>query len=214
MSVLFKPLRESQRIVDDYKEFMKTGRHIKHPLYNKLFAEALEKEEIDKGPYLEVTDSFTKGRSLNELIHEGVLNADYKLLNNSKHKAVHLNRPLYSHQERAFEVIGTNNRSAVVTTGTGSGKTESFLYPILNELMNENAQGALGPGVRALIVYPMNALANDQMKRFRELLANYPDITFGAYTGETKYKEESAINHYNAQYKSDPLENEIISREK
>ncbi|SOC43802.1 DEAD/DEAH box helicase [Salinicoccus kekensis] len=211
---MFKPLKESQRIVNDYKEFMKTGRYIKHPFYNKLFAEALEQEEIGKGPYLEVTDSFTKGRSLNALIHEGVLNADYQLLNNSKHKAVHLNRPLYSHQEKAFEVIGTNNKSAVVTTGTGSGKTESFLYPILNELMNENAQGTLGPGVRALIVYPMNALANDQMKRFRELLANYPDITFGAYTGETKYKEESAINHYNAQYKSDPLENEIISREK
>ena len=73
----------------------------------------------------------------------------------------------------------------VVATGTGSGKTESFLLPILGHLTDERDAGTLGPGVRALLLYPMNALANDQVKRLRRLLATTPDVTFGRYTGDT-----------------------------
>ena len=74
----------------------------------------------------------------------------------------------------------------VVATGTGSGKTEAFLAPILNHLFLEETRDSLGPGVRALLLYPMNALANDQMARMRLLLANHLRITFGRYTGETE----------------------------
>jgi len=84
----------------------------------------------------------------------------------------------------------------VVTTGTGSGKTECFLYPILNILLNESDSKTLSPGVRALLLYPMNALANDQMKRLRELLEYVPEITFGAYTGETKDSDREALSNY------------------
>ena len=56
--------------------------------------------------------------------------------------------------------------NAVVATGTASGKTESFLYPILFELYRQHLAGELqSPGVRAMILYPMNALANDQRER-------------------------------------------------
>lgn len=75
----------------------------------------------------------------------------------------------------------------VVSTGTGSGKTECYLYPIFNEIMREKEAGVLDAGVRALLIFPMNALANDQQKKLRKLLADYPDITFGRYTGETKH---------------------------
>ncbi len=56
-------------------------------------------------------------------------------------------------------------RNIVVCYRTGSGKTESFLLPILDSLVRERERGILSPGVRALLLYPMNALANDQMKR-------------------------------------------------
>jgi tetratricopeptide (TPR) repeat protein len=56
---------------------------------------------------------------------------------------------------------------------------------VIDALLREHDAGTLGPGVRALLLYPMNALANDQLKRLRELLADCPEITFGRYTGET-----------------------------
>jgi hypothetical protein len=82
-------------------------------------------------------------------------------------------------------------RNVVVATGTGSGKTEAFLYPVLAELYREHRSGTLGAGVRALILYPMNALANDQRERLRELCRSLQqqDPTFlpvfGEFTGHT-----------------------------
>lgn len=88
---------------------------------------------------------------------------------------------------KCFEAYHKNDRNMVVSTGTGSGKTECYLYPIFNEIMREKESGTLDDGVRALLIFPMNALANDQQKKLRKLLADYPDITFGRYTGETKH---------------------------
>ncbi|MGD9588738.1 MAG: DEAD/DEAH box helicase [Pyrinomonadaceae bacterium] len=90
-----------------------------------------------------------------------------------------LNRPLYEHQLKSLEK-SQNGRSIVVATGTGSGKTECFLLPVLDDVVASPAEG-----VRSIIVYPMNALANDQLDRLRRLLKDLPEITFGRYTGET-----------------------------
>src|SRR5690606_34271149 len=77
-------------------------------------------------------------------------------------------RQLYWHQEEAIS-RANRGRNIVVATGTGSGKTETFLYPILLSLYREFLEGSLGPGVRALLLYPMNALANDQRQRLGDI---------------------------------------------
>jgi ATP-dependent helicase YprA (DUF1998 family) len=91
---------------------------------------------------------------------------------------------LYAHQEQAIRRLAPASAggpsSTLVLSGTGSGKTESFLIPIVDACLR-----APGPGVKALVVYPMNALANDQLKRLRSLLAACPEVTFGRYTGDT-----------------------------
>jgi len=96
-------------------------------------------------------------------------------------------RALYEHQLEAL-TKAQQDRNLIVATGTGSGKTECFLLPVLDD-------GARNPGdgVRAIIVYPMNALANDQLERLRGLLKNIPEITFGRYTGETP-KDRSELS--------------------
>lgn len=66
------------------------------------------------------------------------------------------------------------SKNLIVTTGTGSGKTECFIIPIINHLLREAEKGELSSGVRAILIYPMNALANDQMKRLRKLLKKLP----------------------------------------
>ena len=100
--------------------------------------------------------------------------------------------PLFSHQERAIRGMHLEGRNIVVATGTGSGKTESFLYPILFELYRQYLAGDLSqPGVRALILYPMNALANDQRARLGKICQDLGEKgsgfrpTFGQYIGQT-----------------------------
>ena len=107
-----------------------------------------------------------------------------------------IERNLYVHQEDAITKL-LRNRNVVVATGTGSGKTECFLLPILQHLFMEQSAGTLEkPGVRALLLYPMNALANDQLSRIESILATYPEITFGRYTGETSHESMKATQDY------------------
>lgn len=109
---------------------------------------------------------------------------------------------MYKHQEEAFRAFLTQGRDIVVATGTGSGKTECFLVPMLGALYDEAFSRPTSferPGVRALILYPMNALVNDQLTRLR-LLFGDPAVAeefgqvgcrrfprFGMYTGRTPY---------------------------
>lgn len=177
--------------------------------YKKEYEALLENQDaFAKGPYLDVTDAFEKGKCIAELIEEGILPKSFSKIN------MNMTRPLYLHQEKAIRKVATENRNLVVSTGTGSGKTESFLIPILRELATEAEAGTLCPGVRALLIYPMNALANDQTERLRSLLSNYPEIKFGVYTGQTKQKDADAIEDYKSLNNGNlPCENELISRD-
>ena len=89
---------------------------------------------------------------------------------------------LHKHQELALRSV-VPGQHTLIATGTGSGKTESFLLPILNHCFKLRDAGKTN-GVTAIIVYPMNALVNDQLERLRWMLAG-THITFGRYTGET-----------------------------
>lgn len=205
----FNPIEASGKILKDYVGYLRTTFFINDDTYMQKFSEQLlEHNYLSKGPFIDVTDSFKTGCSLRDLINEGVASAEFERLQS---EGLPLDRPLYKHQEQAIREISQGN-NAIITTGTGSGKTESFLLPILNYLMREKEEGTLSDGVRAIIIYPMNALANDQMKRLRTILRNYPDITFGTYTGETEEQDNRAYEKYLRQYKTEPLPNERISR--
>jgi len=140
-----------------------------------------------------------------------VLHPDFRTLCSP---ALPLERPLYLHQEQGIEKVVRGGRNVIISTGTGSGKTETFLIPIFEHLLRERRAGTLDqPGVRALLLYPMNALANDQLKRLRRVLGRFPDITFGRYTGETKEKDGQAEDAFRDQFPREPrLPNELISR--
>ena len=91
----------------------------------------------------------------------------------------------HRHQERAFERLGREEKlGTLVATGTGSGKTESFLWPILDHCQ----QHAGEPGIKAILIYPMNALAGDQALRLARAIATNPHlagkVTAGLYVGE------------------------------
>ena len=210
----FNPITGSQNILNHYLSYITSTFYIKDEEIRHNFEEALRGMEIGKGPFIDFTDSFRTGKSILELIEEGVVTKEFKKIAYEGDGAIKLSRPLYAHQEEAIRKV-KDERNIVITTGTGSGKTEAFLYPILNSLTNEKESGKLTHGVRALLIYPMNALANDQLKRMRELLRHYPEITFGSFTGETEETERNALAKYKKLNNGEvPIVNERISRER
>ncbi len=220
---MFDPVIASKNIKEEFVSYISTSFCFEDENLRKQFIEQLN-ENISNGPYLEINDVFKSGLSINELIDEGILpkwfmDLEAKKPNDNLHKkCLPLDRILYLHQEQAIRTIVSGN-NAVISTGTGSGKTNCFLIPVLNELLKEKEENTLGPGIRAIFIYPMNALANDQMKNIRKILMCYPDITFGAYNGGTEEDEEDAIKVYKAMFANDTvpelrdrLKNELLSR--
>ncbi|MBI2907076.1 MAG: DEAD/DEAH box helicase [Chloroflexi bacterium] len=150
---------------------------------------------LSKGPYLEGTQVFKRGDTPRALLRSLGLQPDEGFL-----KALEGDRPLYQHQEQAIRQVHEGS-NVIVATGTGSGKTEAFLYPILVHLYQEFITGKLCPGVRALVLYPMNALANDQRERLGEISKWLEQqkspfrFTFGQYIGETPEDENDSRRH-------------------
>ena len=220
---MFNPAFASKKIKDEFINYLTTSYKTHDQNYNDRFKYLLEKE-ISKGPYVDISDIFKTGCSLNQLIKDGVISSLFKKLESNKPVGyeieVPLDRPLFKHQEKALKKA-VNHKNIIVTTGTGSGKTESFLYPVLNELFLEQEKGSLGDsGVRVILIYPMNALANDQIKRIRDILMFYPEISFGVFTGDTIKNEVSALSKYKEAHSGEKypelqngLPNERISRE-
>lgn len=205
------PLETARQIECSYKRYLKTLLAPRDEQLAAAFdAEIDASTLLTKGPILELTPPYETGASCRHLIDEGVLHPDFARVDS---RSFPLDQPLYVHQETAIRKF-LGGRNLVVSTGTGSGKTESFLVPIVNSLIEELARGTLGPGVRALLLYPMNALANDQLKRLRAVLAGVPEITFGRYTGETARDAVVAEKEF---LQSNPgaqrLSNELLSRE-
>ena len=211
MTTHLDPLAASAEIVGAYQRYVKTFVDVREPDLAAAFGRAVDEgNKLTKGPLLEATPAYQQGASIRELITAGILDPGFASFDGP---GLPLDRALYRHQEEAIRKV-VAGRNVVVTTGTGSGKTESFLIPILNHLAKERTSGKLGPGVRALLLYPMNALANDQVKRLRQLLTNQPDITFGRYTGETRATQAEAEKQFRALNPGvDRIPNELISRE-
>ncbi|WP_417228299.1 DEAD/DEAH box helicase [Amphritea sp.] len=117
----------------------------------------------------------------------------------------------YTHQVKSWNtLLADKPKSAVITTGTGSGKTECFMIPILQDLVNEYEQGDSAlVGVRALFLYPLNALINSQRERLDAWTAPFSDnIRFCLYNGNTE-ENESTVRKTQGK-----RPNEILSRER
>ena len=151
------------------------------PKLAKTLRERLLQQELVAGPFVESLPDFEKGKSLADFVETGLMHKSWNALRDHQEGLQLFQRQLHRHQAEAI----THKGNYIVATGTGSGKTEAFLYPLVDDLLQ---QGGLDrPGVRAILVYPLNALANDQMHRIARLLfrdLGDPGITLGRFTGQ------------------------------
>jgi DEAD/DEAH box helicase domain-containing protein len=159
----------AQQVRQGLEDFLRTTFPISTPFYHGLIDRLLEEEgTVFKGPYLSIQLPFRQGESGPDFFPD-----------------VPLQFAPYLHQEQAFQRLsGDTPRSTIVATGTGSGKTESFLYPILDHCYRHREQ----PGIKAILIYPMNALATDQAGRLARTIWNNPQlkgkVTAGLYVGQ------------------------------
>lgn len=126
------------------------------------------------------------GTNLDKLTAEGIVAPALRDQLATRDNAM-TSRPLYKHQRDAIELAaepGANRPVVVVRAGTGMGKTESFLLPLLNDL-HTRRRASLTGGVRAIVLYPMNALVNDQVERLHEWMKGQEACRIFHFTSET-----------------------------
>lgn len=185
------------------RDYIEATYHIGHPALIKQRRALLEEEGVlGRSPFIESTPRYKTERTFSQLDLDDAVQALFASLTSGTGQLKPLlHDPPYTHQAEALELTARDGLSLAITTGTGSGKTESFLLPMLAKLASEAAHNPKSfetPAVRALILYPMNALVNDQLGRLRLLLGD-PRVTtqfdewagrparFARYTSRTLY---------------------------
>ena len=166
------PLQQAYEVKHSILEYLKATFRFKDKVVHKAFYDFITREDegIFKGPYVSIKLPFVTANSADIIPLE-----------------IKPNFPPYDHQYKSFKRLNTTNnnipKATLITTGTSSGKTECFLYPILDFCHKNNHR----PGIKVVILYPMNALATDQAKRLAEAIWNDPllkgKITAGLFIG-------------------------------
>ena len=156
-----------------------------------------------KEPLIQINPNYEKDKTVADLASSGELTPTCAEIFQLFKPEVLAGKPgfskkpitLYKHQRQALSHV-KNGESYVVTTGTGSGKSLSFFIPIVNRILEEKVSDPVAR-TRAIIVYPMNALANSQREEMRKFLCDYPEtampISIGRYTGQEDEEERKRI---------------------
>lgn len=145
-----------------------------HPQFEhakRVWEESLTMKELVNGPYLEKSQMYAPGDPLDTLpLHTKTVETVREQLGG---------RSLYKHQTDALKLV-LGEKNAVIATGTSSGKTLCYQIPILDDLIRNPSRG-----LRAIIIYPLNALVNDQLEEWERMLKGHEQITFARFTGQT-----------------------------
>ena len=176
-----------QRLVDDYADFTRSFVVIR----DERIAERVD-EELDGGllwpePIVQLNPAFESGGAVEELVADGLLHQRAsEIFRRNKTAADPSGQPLrlHRHQRDAIEAARRGG-NYVLTTGTGSGKSLSYIIPIVDHVLRNGS----GKGIQAIVAYPMNALANSQLGELEKFLSIGPTgstglVTFRRYTGQ------------------------------
>jgi superfamily II DNA/RNA helicase/very-short-patch-repair endonuclease len=186
------------QLIDDYRSFTTAGVDIRDQRIREEIERTLDEGRQWPEPWVSLNPMFASGGSIDELINDELLTEGCSYIFRDK-KTIddHGSGPitLHKHQRDAVEAA-RSGKSYVLTTGTGSGKSLAYIVPIVDHVLRAGADRP--KGVKAIIVYPMNALANSQLEELRKFLVhgfgegNEP-VTFGRYTGQESEDQRAQI---------------------
>ena len=171
-------------VIGDYRNYIESFLEIRDRRVAEFVRQELDKGYLWRDPLIQINPAYKKGADIDALINEGILNSECKKYFPGFH--------FYYHQEQAFR-CAKRNEPYVVTTGTGSGKSLSYVVPIINDLL----QNPQLKGIRAILVYPMNALINSQEEEFKKFIDRVPNsnIRVARYTGQETLSQKSDIQN-------------------
>src|SRR5579875_2300170 len=175
------------RVVEEYREYVKSFITIADERLAAFAREQLERGTLWPDAILQLNPAFAPDCTLGELARDGVILEETAAFFGR-------NLRLYRHQREALEAA-KRGKSYVVSTGTGSGKSLTYLLPIVDEILRD---GPEAEGVRAIIVYPMNALINSQLealKRYQKQAPQVP-VRFARYTGQEEQAERENVRQH------------------
>lgn len=176
-------------VLQDYHRFVESFLNIQDSRIRNFVGEELAKGALWPEPLVQLNPSYEMGKKINELVTEGVLHPLCEKIFQKNGKPF----SLYHHQEQAIRAAA-KREPYILTTGTGSGKSLTYLIPIIDHILKNNPEPEQ---VRAIIVYPMNALINSQTQEIERLLNNLGEgkspIRFGRYTGQEKGEERTYL---------------------
>ncbi len=181
-------------IIGDYSQYITSFFTIADERIKGEVEDKLASGILWPAPLLQLNPAFERGGSIDELVAKGLLHQDCaKIFRGGKSESDPVGVPmqLYRHQTEAIEAAATGD-NYVLTTGTGSGKSLSYIIPIVDAVL----RGGSGQGIRAIIVYPMNALANSQELELQKFLHHgfdKPKVTFRRYTGQESQEQREEI---------------------
>jgi ATP-dependent helicase YprA (DUF1998 family) len=184
-----------RRVVGEYSDFARSFTRMRSPDIRARIDEQYASDRFWPEPILQLNPHFQVGASVGDLVAGGLLHADTAIFFQQPGPANGEAGPpfdLYKHQVEAIQ-RAASGASYVVTTGTGSGKSLCFFIPMIDKILRERATG--GPRrTRAIVIYPMNALANSQQEELSKFARNAPGLVeFARYTGQESNETREAI---------------------
>ncbi len=197
---------------NSYRDYVFTFQRFKNPKIKEWVHKKIDKGTLLwKEPFIQLNRRYKLGEGLDEFIQNGIIHNKCKRIFSLDPKEED-SEPIkpYQHQSESLKIIFEKNQNTIITTGTGSGKSFCFGIPIVSKCLELKEQGV--QGIKAVIVYPMNALANSQYDDFAERLHG-SGLKIALYTGDTKNNPEEAIQYLKESAERDPYDSEILSRE-
>jgi len=185
-----------RKLVNSYADYIRSFIQIRDARIDAKVKEELNSGLLWPEPLIQLNPSFEPGRTVDELVDEGILDQTCrKVFRMRKTELDSSGQPLrlHRHQEEAIRVARTGG-SYVLTTGTGSGKSLAYIVPIVDHVLRKDSGGRIS----AIVVYPMNALANSQYGELEKFVRRgFPEgrspVRFATYTGQESHKQKQAI---------------------
>jgi ATP-dependent helicase YprA (DUF1998 family) len=184
-----------ERLVSEYEDYTRSFITIRDDKVRDAVEQDLRSGLLWPEPTVQLNPAFEAGEWIDELVDQGVLHPECRRIFRMKSEGQEAGRPLrlHHHQAEAIKQARTGG-SYVLTTGTGSGKSLAYLIPIVDQVLRQGP----GRGIRAIVVYPMNALANSQAGELQKFLKyGYPNgrgpVTFRRYTGQETDEQRNEI---------------------
>ena len=184
MEHAFDVFQAHGRIMDDYRSFVRSHVSILADDIRKTVEEQIESGFYWPEPLIQFNPAYHLGGTAKELCDEGLIHPEIS--------RIFRDFRLFRHQVEAI-TLGSNGRDFVVTSGTGSGKSLTYIGTIFNYLLKQHDTSPSGihKGIKAIIVYPMNALINSQLEALQHFKKDYEQFTgkqfpisFARYTGQ------------------------------